>query len=71
MNNNATMMEIFGHGEDYYTKEYQNTWKNDLNLLERMTDGFSKEETERIYDMINGETHELMDMIKYIASNKN
>lgn len=66
-----TMNEVFGRGEDYYTKEYQNNWRKDFDLLERITKDCTKEELERIYDMINGETYEIMDMVQYLSNNKN
>lgn len=66
-----TMKEVLGHEEEYYEEEYRKTWRNDFELLERMTKNCSKEETQRLYDMVNGETWELMDMVKYIANNKN
>lgn len=71
MNKEITMKEVLGHEEDYYEESYINSWRNDFELLERMTSSCSKEEIQRLYDMVNGETWELMDMVQYIANNKN
>lgn len=71
MNKETTMKEVLGHEEDYYGEEFQETLKNDFAFLERLTENCTKNEVQRIYDMINGETRELMDMVQYIANNKN
>lgn len=70
MKKDVTMLEVLGHEDSYYIEGYQRTWRNDLALLERITESCNDEEMERIYDMINGETYEIMHMIEYIAKNK-
>ena len=69
MKKEATIKEVFNREDNYYTEEYQKTWRNDFELLQRVTKGCTKEEIQRLYDMINGETWEMMDMIKYIKNN--
>lgn len=71
MKKEIPMNEVFGRGEDYYSERYINSWRNDFELLQRITKDCNKEEVQRIFDMINGETPEIMDMIQYIANNKN
>lgn len=73
MNKQVKMSDVFPHvkyNKDYYTDEYKKTWINDFDLLNRITKDCSKEEVQKIYDMINGELHEIMDMIFYILNNK-
>lgn len=70
MKKDVTMLEVLGHEDSYYIEEYQRTWKRDLALLERIMESCNEEEIGRIYDMINGETYEIMHMIEYIAKNK-
>lgn len=69
MKKEATIKEVFNREDNYYTEEYQKTWRNDLALLQRITKYCTKEEIQRLYDMINGETWEMMDMIQYIKNN--
>ena len=69
MKKNITMLEVLGHEDSYYEEEYQKTWRNDFELLQKITKVCTKEEIQRLYDMINGETWEMMDMIKYINNN--
>lgn len=71
MKKEITMNEVFSRGENYYTDEYKKTWRKDFELIERMTNNFTANEINRLYEIINGETIELLDMIQYIADNKN
>lgn len=68
---NVTMKEVLKHDEDYYIEEYRRTWIKDLELLHKITESCNKNEMQRLYDMINGETYEFMDMIQYLMNNKN
>lgn len=67
----VTMMEVLGHNEEYYMEDYQNVWRGNLELLEKITNNCTKEEVQKLYYMINYEISEFMKMIKYIENNKN
>lgn len=71
MNKDITMKEVLFRGEEYYGDEYINTWRDDFSLLERMTYNFKKEEIEKLYNMLNNNIGETMNMVQYIANNKN
>ena len=71
MKKNLTMLEVLGHGEDYYTEEYRTEWKNDFRLIEKMTKDLTTEEMENFYDMLNMHWEEHRNMLRYIINQTN
>ena len=68
MKKNLTMLEVLGHGEDYYTEKYRTEWKNDFELIKKMTKNLTVEEMEKFYDMLNMCWEEHRDMLRYIIN---